>query len=674
MLHADAHPSPTLDLPLPQEAPAVEPPDAGSLTGPSGTTFAELGLPAPLVDAVERLGYRRPTDIQAAAIPALMAGRDVTGVAQTGTGKTAAFGLPLLTAVDPAQQRVQALVLTPTRELAMQVAEAITAMAAASPGIQVVPIYGGSSYTPQIRALRAGAQVVVGTPGRVIDLAERGSLDLGGVSYLVLDEADEMLRMGFAEDVDTILAHTGPGQAKQVALFSATMPPAIRKVAREHMRDPLEVSTTRPASTTSTITQTFAIVPFRHKVGALSRVLATTDAEATLVFVRTRGDAEEVALALTARGLPAASISGDVPQRERERIVQRLRSGALSVLVATDVAARGLDVDRIGLVVNFDAPKQVESYVHRIGRTGRAGRSGRALTFFTPRERGRVAAIEKVTGSTLQEVPVPTPAQVSEHRARAVLAGLPERIGRGRLEMYRELLTAVGSDRDGDPLDLAAALLALQAGDDGPQRDTGGEPGTGRPRADRPRSDDSRPGRERTGHHPSDQRLAPAGDRRVPARTDDAVERGTPVRRVQRGDAARVYRVAAGHNHGARPQAIVGAITGEGNLRGSDVGKIEIFPHFSLVEIYPDLAPEAMRRLHRATVGGQQMRLRPDAGPPGRRGTSAPQAAGRQRPARNGRGRYDDGGDDRSRPGAPRRGPAKAGAKHGGRSRPVRGR
>ena len=574
-------------------------------------SFADLGLPDHLLSAIEEIGYRTPTQIQAAAIPPLLAGRDVTGVAQTGTGKTAAFGLPLLTAVDPDQHGVQALVLTPTRELAIQVADALTQMAATSPGLSVLPIYGGASYVTQLRALKAGTQVVVGTPGRVIDLAERGSLDLSGVSYLVLDEADEMLRMGFAEDVEVILTHTGAERHKQVALFSATIPPAIRRVAREHLRDPVELATSASASTTATITQTYAVVPFRHKLGALHRVLATTEADAALVFVRTRDTAEEVALALTARGTPAASISGDVPQRERERIVQRLRSGALDVLVATDVAARGLDVDRIGLVVNFDVSREVDSYVHRIGRTGRAGRSGTALTFFTPRERNRLRSIEKVTGVSLQEVDIPTPAQVSEHRAQRVLAGLGERIQRGRLDLYRDQLRAYtatgGTDAPSDPLEVAAALLALQVGDEGPEPRAAG---AAEQVQDVPRRsaefDPSPPApRRQPGGRAQFERSGTGTDRPLNRRTPGRTSRGT------------VYRVAVGHTHGARPEAIVGAITNEGGLRGSDLGKIEIFSRFSLVEVAGDITDDASRRLQRAVVAGRPMRFRPDTGAPG---------------------------------------------------------
>ena len=370
-------------------------------------TFAELGLPGDLLKAVTDMGFVTPTAIQKEAIPVLLAGRDVVGVAQTGTGKTAAFGLPLLDAVDSRDGVVQALVLAPTRELALQSAEAITDMASRSRGLDVVAVYGGAPYGPQIGALKGGAQVVVGTPGRVIDLIDKGALQLDDVRYFVLDEADEMLRMGFAEDVETI-AESLPTE-RRTALFSATMPPAIQAVARQHLHEPVQVEVSRPASTVATVHQTYAVVPFRHKIGAVSRVLAVTDAEAAIVFVRTKSTAEDVAIELAGRGIQAAAISGDVPQRERERLVERLRAGTLDVLVATDVAARGLDVDRIGLVVNFDVPREAEAYVHRIGRTGRAGRHGEAVTFLTPKEKGKLRQIERLTGSRLEEITLPSP-------------------------------------------------------------------------------------------------------------------------------------------------------------------------------------------------------------------------------------------------------------------------
>ncbi len=560
--------------------------------------FAGLGLPTPLLDAVVDLGYTTPTDIQTEAVPLLLAGRDVVGVAQTGTGKTAAFGLPLLAAVDPALRAVQALVLAPTRELALQVSEAIASFATHLDGVDVLPIYGGASFTPQLRGLRAGAQVVVGTPGRVMDLMERGSLDLSGVRFLVLDEADEMLRMGFAEDVEQIVAQVPAG--RRTALFSATMPAAIRRVAATHLPDPVKVSLTPASSTVETVHQTYAVVPFRHKAGALGRVLAVSDADAAIVFVRTKSAADEVAVELAGRGIRAAAISGDVAQRDRERIVERLRSGSLDVLVATDVAARGLDVERIGLVVNFDVPRETETYVHRIGRTGRAGRSGRALTFLTPRERGRLGQIERATGARIEEVAIPTPADVSAHRAQALLARVEPRLAAGRLDLYREIL-------DGSAHDLretAAALLAIAVGDDGPTRREDRHDDSGPRRRREERYDDSgeflgavfEEGRD-TAHHGA----GPRG------------RAGTRPRHRQVSGTR--YRVEVGHRDGVQPGAIVGAITGEGGLRGQDLGKIDIFPSFSLVEISRELSPETARRIGAARVAGRPLRIRPDTGP-----------------------------------------------------------
>ncbi len=556
--------------------------------------FAELGLPENLLSAVTDLGFTTPTDIQTEAIPLLLAGRDVVGVAQTGTGKTAAFGLPLLAAVDPSVRAVQALVLAPTRELALQVSEAISTFAAHQRDLTVLPIYGGSSFVPQLRGLRAGAQVVVGTPGRVMDLMEKGSLDLSGVRFLVLDEADEMLRMGFAEDVEQIAARVPA--VRRTALFSATMPAAIKKVAATHLTDPVRVSVTPASSTVSNIEQTYAVVPFRHKVGALARVLAVSDAEAAIVFVRTKSAADDVAIELAGRGIQAAAISGDVAQRDREKLIDRLRSGTLDVLVATDVAARGLDVERIGLVVNFDVPRETETYVHRIGRTGRAGRSGRALTFLTPRERGRLSQIERATGSRLKEATIPSPADVSAHRASALLAKVGERLAAGRLDLYREVLETSGHD----PLDAAAALMAIAVGDEGPapRHERGEEDGPRRRREEQ--YDDSgefvgasfEEGRENVRH------LAP---RRAGSRHRD-------------GGGTR-YRVEVGHRDGVQPGAIVGAITGEGGLRGQDLGKIDIFPSFSLVEISQELSPETSRRIGAARVAGRPLRIRPDTGP-----------------------------------------------------------
>lgn len=434
-------------------------------TSVARTAFSELGLPTPLLRALRGIGYHTATDIQAAAIPALLAGRDVIGVAQTGTGKTAAYGLPLLAAVDTAQPGVQALVLVPTRELAVQVCAALDGFAAHLPDVATIAIYGGASMGKQIGALRRGAQVVVGTPGRVIDLMERGSLRLDSVRFAVLDEADEMLRMGFAEDVDRIL--DGVPAARQTALFSATMPGQIRRVAAQHLQQPVDVSVAASATPVVGIDQSFAVLPYREKTAALERVLSISDAPAAVVFVRTRSACEEVGAALIGGGLNAAVISGDVNQAERERTIERLRSGAVDVLVATDVAARGMDVERIGLVVNFDAPNDPEIYTHRIGRTGRAGRTGQALTFFTPKETSRRKFIERATGVRMAEIAVPSADEVRTHRAARILAAAVDRHAAGGLQNYRGALREVAS-RSGLPAEeIAAALLATVLGDDG---------------------------------------------------------------------------------------------------------------------------------------------------------------------------------------------------------------
>lgn len=571
--------SDTLHPALPTDAPAVP-----AVEGP---TFADLGLDPDLLDAVLGLGFTTPTPVQARTIPALLGGRDVVGVAQTGTGKTAAFGLPLLQAVDAGAAGVQALVLTPTRELAMQVADALESFASHVEGLQVVPVYGGSPYVPQQRALKRGAQVVVGTPGRVIDHLDRGSLRLDGLKVLVLDEADEMLRMGFAEDVERVL-QSSP-ERRQVALFSATMPDQIRRVAARHLSNPVEVSVTRQSSTVTAVKQSYAVVPHQHKTAALQRVLAITDAPATIVFVRTREAAEEVGHALVRHGVAAAHISGDVAQSDRERIVERLRGGSLDVLVATDVAARGLDVERIGLVVNMDLPREAEAYVHRIGRTGRAGRTGEALTFVTPSERGRLRNIERTIRTSLVEATLPTPAEVASHQVERLLARTPERLG-ADLRVQRDAVAAhLAANPELDVTDLLAAVLAIAVG------------------GDKPAGDDLDDALVRA-RHESTHRAS-------------EVRAGGPRRRpTSNGPSGRArYRVAVGHRDGLQPGALVGALTGEGGLNGKDVGKIDIFGSFALVDIPSGLTPEAFEKLAQTRVAGRPLRIREDTGPRGER-------------------------------------------------------
>ncbi|GIG20292.1 DNA helicase [Cellulomonas chitinilytica] len=577
-------------------SPAVEP------AVEAGPTFADLGMPDALGRAVADLGFVTPSAIQAQAIPALLQGRDIVGVAQTGTGKTAAFGLPLLAAIDTDAPAVQAVVLTPTRELAMQVADAIQSFATHLPGLNVLAVYGGSPFLPQQRALARGAQVVVGTPGRVIDHLERRTLKMDQVRFLVLDEADEMLRMGFAEDVDKVL-QAAPRE-RQVALFSATMPPQIRRVAEQHLNRPVEITVSRQASTVTSVRQTYAVVPHRHKTGALARVLAVSEADAAIVFVRTRGAAEEVGSALVERGISAAYISGDVAQTEREKIVDRLRTGALDVLVATDVAARGLDVDRIGLVVNFDVPREPETYVHRIGRTGRAGREGEALSFVTPAEQSRLRQIERTTRQSLLEVKIPTPAEVSAHRVQALLARTAARAEVGRLDLYREAIAVHLAQNPGvDPVDLLAVVAALSVGDEGPVAVQGDDLDDALSRAHLTGG-----GRERDGERGYDR--PERGERR---RADTHIAGGPPR-----------WRVAVGHRDGVQPGALVGALTGEGGLTGKDLGKIDIFGSFSLVDIPGGLSAETVDRLARTRVAGRPLRIRLDTGPRPGHGASRP--------------------------------------------------
>ncbi len=549
-------------------------------------TFADLNLPESLLEAITDLGYITPTPIQAQAIPHLVAGKDVVGVAQTGTGKTAAFGLPMLMHTDSAKKAVQALVLVPTRELALQGSDAIESFATKIGGLSVVSVYGGSSYGPQLSALKSGAQVVVGTPGRIMDLMKRGALDLSEVSYFVLDEADEMLRMGFAEDVEKISEDLP--ETRVSALFSATMPTAIRKVAEKHLNNPEEVTVSRQASTVSTIEQTYAVVTNRHKIGALSRVLATTEADAALVFVRTRATAEELSLELMARGVHSAALSGDVQQKEREKLVERLRSGFLDVLVATDVAARGLDVERIGLVVNFDVPREVDTYVHRIGRTGRAGREGRALTFVTPKEKSRLRRIEKTTGAKLSEVELPTPAEVSAYRVKQIIKDAEKRFTAGRLQVYEQVLAefdAMQAEAT-TPLnhdDLLLSLMALSVRDPGPQANEEPEHLTTRFEND---------GRERGAEKKRKRSSAPT-----------FAHRGV------------MYRIEVGKRDGVSAGSIVGAITGEGGISGSQLGKIDIFPSFSLVELQHELDEKTRGRIGRARVSGRALNIAKDSGP-----------------------------------------------------------
>ena len=545
-----------------------------ALTAPA--TFADLQIHPSVLQAVADVGYESPSAIQAATIPALMAGSDVVGLAQTGTGKTAAFAIPILSKIDTSSKATQALVLAPTRELALQVAEAFSRYGAHLPQINVLPIYGGSSYAVQLSGLKRGAQVVVGTPGRVIDHLERGTLDLSRIDYLVLDEADEMLNMGFAEDVERILSETP--EYKQVALFSATMPPAIRKLTAKYLHDPTEVSVEAKTATAENISQRYIQVAGPRKMDALTRVLEVEPFEAMIVFVRTKQATEEVAERLRARGFSAAAINGDIPQSQRERTIAALREGGIDILVATDVAARGLDVERISHVLNYDIPHDNESYVHRIGRTGRAGRSGAALLFVSPRERHLLKSIEKATRQKLTEAELPSVEDVNAQRVAKFADSITDSLGSPGMELFRRLVEDYEREHDVPMADIAAAL-AVQSRD--------GEAFLMSPEP------------------PPDRRPKQREDR--PSKSNRQAGEGP-----KKGFAT--YRIAVGKRHKVGPGAIVGAIANEGGLHRSDFGHITIKPDFSLVELPAKLSRETLKALERTRISGVLINLQPDRG------------------------------------------------------------
>jgi len=557
-------------------------PDTGESSAPradDAVTFADLQIAPEVLRAVSDVGYETPSAIQAATIPPLLAGSDVVGLAQTGTGKTAAFAIPILSKIDLTSKNTQALVMAPTRELALQVAEAFGRYGAHMPKLNVLPIYGGQSYVVQLSGLKRGAQVVVGTPGRVIDHLERGTLDLSHLDYLVLDEADEMLTMGFAEDVERILADTP--EYKQVALFSATMPTTIRRLTKKYLHDPVEIKVEAKTSTAENITQRFIQVAGPRKMDALTRILEVETFEAMIVFVRTKQATEEVAEKLKARGFAAAAINGDINQAQRERTINALKSGTIDILVATDVAARGLDVERISHVLNYDIPHDTESYVHRIGRTGRAGRSGTAVLFVSPRERHLLKAIEKATGARLAEEPLPSVDDVNAQRVTKFRDAITAALAAPEIELFRRLVEDYERDHNVPVADIAAALAVLS-------RD--GEQFLLKP-------DPPRDPRHERGERP---------------------ERGPREPRTQTPGLA-TYRIAVGKRHKVMPGAIVGAIANEGGLHRSDFGHITIRPDHSLVELPAKLSPKTLKALENTRISGVLIELRPAGGADGAR-------------------------------------------------------
>ncbi|RNE66753.1 DEAD/DEAH box helicase [Cryobacterium tepidiphilum] len=585
------------------------PPEAD--TAPTTATFADLGLSDATLKALKDVGYETPSAIQAATIPPLLAGRDVVGLAQTGTGKTAAFALPILSRIDLSQKSPQALVLAPTRELALQVCEAFEKYAAHLRGVHVLPVYGGQGYGVQLSALRRGVHVVVGTPGRIMDHLDKGTLDLSELKYLVLDEADEMLKMGFAEDVETILADTPDD--KQVALFSATMPPQIRRISQKYLHDPEEITVRNKTTTSVNTTQRYLTVSYPQKVDALTRILEVENFEGMIIFTRTKNETETLAEKLRARGYAAAAINGDVAQAQRERTVDQLKSGALDILVATDVAARGLDVERISHVVNYDLPIDTESYVHRIGRTGRAGRSGAAISFVTPRERHLLKAIEKATRQPLTQMQLPTAEDVNVTRlARfddAITGALAEA---DRIARFRDIIGHYVEHHDVPEADVAAALAVVAQGET--------------PLLLSP--DDTRPPRRERTERDGDRGTRPDRSER-PERgnrfdRDDRADRSArgerPERRPRTGSSPLAsYRIEVGKRQRVEPRQIVGAIANEGGLSREDFGAIQIYPDFSLVDLPADLPGDVLDRLRGTRISGKLIELRPDRGARGGR-------------------------------------------------------
>lgn len=552
------------------------------------TTFADLGLKAPILEALNDLGYEKPSPIQAECIPHLLNGRDVLGMAQTGSGKTAAFSLPLLQNLDPELKAPQILVLAPTRELALQVAEAMTDFSKHMRGVNVVALYGGQRYDVQLRALRQGPQIVVGTPGRLLDHLKRGTLDLSKLSGLVLDEADEMLRMGFIEDVETIMAQIPEGH--QTALFSATMPEAIRRITRRFMKEPQEVRIQSSVTTRPDISQSYWTVWGMRKNEALVRFLEAEDFDAAIIFVRTKNATLEVAEALERNGYNSAALNGDMNQALREQTLERLKDGRLDILIATDVAARGLDVERISLVVNYDIPMDSESYVHRIGRTGRAGRAGRALLFVENRERRLLRNIERTMKLTIPEVELPNAELLGKRRLEKFAAKVQQQLESSDLDQYRALLSKIQPTAEGEELDLetlAAALLKMAQGErtlivppDAPMRP-------------------KREFRDRDDRGPRDRNdRGPRGDREDRPRRE----------RRDVGD-MQLYRIEVGRDDGVEVRHIVGAIANEGDISSRYIGNIKLFASHSTIELPKGMPGEVLQHFTRTRILNKPMNM-----------------------------------------------------------------
>lgn len=530
-------------------------------------TFADLGLPEQLLANLTKIGYEQPSAIQASSIPLLLEGHDLLGTAQTGTGKTAAFALPTLAQVDPKSNETQVLVLAPTRELAIQVAEAFQSYSEGMRGFHVLPIYGGQPMGGQLRGLRRGCQVVVGTPGRVMDHLRRGTLKLDNLKSVVLDEADEMLRMGFIDDVTWILEHA-PEQ-RQVALFSATMPKPIRRLAEEYLNEPKEVAIAAQSSVVDKIEQAFWMVQGTNKLDALTRILEVEDFDGLVMFVRTKNATIEMAQKLEARGYRARAINGDMTQKLREQTIGELKEGILDILVATDVAARGIDVPRVTHVINYDIPIDPEAYVHRIGRTGRAGRSGKAILFVAPRERRLLRAIENVTKTRIPQMAIPTRDEVSAKRINDFKAQIGEALQHPKLEFFQKMVSEYAEETETELLELAAALACLG-------------------QKDKLLLTDDKPERPQ---------------RSFVNETDWHRQQREP--RVHDDSGMGFYRLSVGYQHQVRPGDIVGALVNEADIDKSSIGRIQLFDDFCVVQMPVGMPDNLLSHLKQIKIRGQ---------------------------------------------------------------------
>ena len=558
--------------------------------------FDDLGLSSDVLKSVKESGYEQPSPIQSASIPPILAGKDVLGQAQTGTGKTAAFALPILSNLDMQAQHVQVLVLTPTRELAIQVAEAFQSYARHIDGFHVLPIYGGQSYTIQLKQLKRGVQVVVGTPGRVMDHMRRKTLKLDQLSTLVLDEADEMLRMGFIDDVDWILSHTP--KDRQIALFSATMPKEVKKVAVNHLTKPVDIKIETKTTTAKNINQRYWMVSGLKKLEALTRVLEVEDFDAVLIFVRTKMATEELAEKLQARGFSAEALNGDMIQKQRERLVAKLKNGTIDILIGTDVVARGLDVQRISHVINYDIPYDTESYVHRIGRTGRAGRSGEAILFISRREQRMLRMIEKATNQPIQPMNIPTVADINDNRMQRFKNQINETLAAKDLSIYQQLVDEFETETDHDPKQVAAALAYMIHGDKGMllteskgevHERSKGIKSTGFDRDSDTGKPHSRPSRNAA---------------------NDFID-PTPVPLIEHPEIVMErFQVSVGREQGIKPSNIVGMICNEAELDREYIGQIDIYDQITTVDLPADMPKEIMDILWNGRLCGRKSEIK----------------------------------------------------------------